>query len=67
MGEKITKEGSKNHQKYPRTSAKLVNEGVTKSSKGKIFQGKEFLEEKVAEKLPRYSISKVEGTQDEQL
>ena len=47
MGEKITKEGSKNHQKYPKRSAKLINEGVTKSSKGMIYQGKKFLEEKL--------------------
>ena len=47
MGEKVTKEGSKNHQKYPRKGAKLINEEVTKGTKGMIFQGKKFLEEKL--------------------
>ena len=45
-GKKITKEGSKNSSKSPKRDVKLINK-VTKGTKGMIFQGKKFLEEKL--------------------
>ena len=44
---KLPKRGVKNHQKYPKRGAKLINEEVTTGTKGMIFQGKKFLEEKL--------------------
>ena len=44
---KLPRRGVKNHKKYPKRGAKLINEEVTKGTKGMIFQGKNFLEEKL--------------------
>ena len=44
---KLQKSRVKIHQKYPKRGAKLINEEVTKGTKGMIFQGKKFLEEKL--------------------
>ena len=43
---KLPKRRAKTHKKCPKRGAELINE-VTKGTKGMIFQGKKFLEEKL--------------------